>query len=82
MNLTATNRLLTFDGFFKMKSNCNLIKEEWVGFSSEINPKHIKFKLDSELRNDEGDRLVYWNFNEFRFNPYVYIIFEFKGKTN
>ena len=40
-----------------MKSNCNLIKEEWVGFSSEINPKQIIFKLDSELRNDEGDRL-------------------------
>ena len=41
-----------------MKSNCNLIKEEWVGFSTEINPKRIKFKLDSELRNDEGDRLA------------------------
>ena len=39
VNLTASNRLLTFDGFFKMKSNCNLIKEEWVGFSSEINPE-------------------------------------------
>ena len=58
VNLIAPNRLLTFDGFFKMKSNCNLIKEEWVGFSSEINPKRIQFKLDSELRNDEGDRLA------------------------
>ena len=58
VNLKASHRLLTFDGFFKMKSNCNLIKEEWVGFSSEINPKRIQFKLDSELRNDEGDRLA------------------------
>ncbi|MAO72438.1 MAG: hypothetical protein CMD02_08045 [Flavobacteriales bacterium] len=58
VNLKASHRLLTFDGFFKMNSNCNLIKEEWVAFSSEINPKRIQFKLDSELRNDEGDRLA------------------------
>ena len=57
VNLTSSNRLLTFDGFFRIKSNCNLIDEQWVGFSSEINPKQIQFKLDSVLRNDEGDRL-------------------------
>ena len=57
VNLTASNRILTFDGFFRIKSNCNLIDEQWVGFSSEINPKQIQFKLDSVLRNDEGDRL-------------------------
>ena len=31
--------------------------KQWVGFVSEINPKQIRFKLDSVLRNDEGDRL-------------------------
>ena len=34
--------------------------------ASEINPKQIQFKLDSVLRNDEGDRLS-TGFNESRF---------------
>lgn len=58
VNLIANNRLLNFDGFFKMDNKCELIKEEWVGFSSEINPKNITFKLDSVLRNEGGDRLA------------------------
>jgi hypothetical protein len=57
VNLFASNRLLTFDGFFKIDNKCDLISEEWVGFKSEINPKLIKFKLDDVLRNEEGDKL-------------------------
>jgi len=57
VNLRASKRLLTFDGFFKIDNKCDLISEEWVGFKSEINPKIIKFKLDTLLRNDEGDKL-------------------------
>ena len=38
VNLLASNRLLTFDGFFKMDNKCDIITEEWVGFTSEINP--------------------------------------------
>ena len=58
VNLLASNRLLTFDGFFKMDNKCDIITEEWVGFSSEINPKRIQFKLDPVLRNDDGDKLA------------------------
>lgn len=58
VDLLASNRLLTFNGFFKMINKCNLIKEEWVGFSSEINPKRIQFKLDAVLRNEDGDKLA------------------------
>ena len=29
VNITASNRLLTFDGFFRIKSNCNLIDDQW-----------------------------------------------------
>ena len=42
---------------FKMNNECDLIPEEWVGFESEINPKLIKFKLDTVLQNDKRDRL-------------------------
>ena len=58
INLVASNRLLTFNGFFKMDNKCDIITEEWVSFTSEINPKLIKFKLDTVHRNDVGDRLA------------------------
>ena len=49
VNLRASKKLLTFDGFFKIDNKCDLISEEWVGFKSEINPKLIKIKLVSKI---------------------------------
>lgn len=58
VNLLASNKYLTFNGYFKANNKCSLIKQEWVRFESEINPKLIRFKLEKSLKNDDDDRLA------------------------
>ena len=58
VNLMAEDRYLTFDGYLNLNNKCDLITQDWVKFRSEINPKLIRIKLDSVLRNEDKDRLA------------------------
>ena len=57
VDLFADNENLTFDGFFKIKHNCN-IEKEWVKFRSEIDPDSVQINLDEKIFNENGDELI------------------------
>ncbi len=58
VNLSADDKYLTFDGFFKIDHKCSFIPVEWIRFTSEIAPDNIIFELDSFVINDDDERLT------------------------
>lgn len=58
VNLSADDKYLTFDGYFKMDHQCSFIPIEWVRFTSEIAPDNITLELDSVVVNDDDERLT------------------------
>jgi hypothetical protein len=57
VHLISNQRNLTFDGFFKINHNCDLIEKEWVKFESKVDPKNINIILSSNLLNDKNEKL-------------------------
>ena len=57
VDLIAEQRNLTFNGFFRMNHNCDLLSKEWVKFNSPVNPKNINIELDEVLLNDSDEKL-------------------------
>lgn len=58
VNLFANNQFLNFEGFSKIKHDCNLLKTNWFSFKSDIDPNEIYIPIDSTTRNIEGDNLI------------------------
>ena len=57
VDLIAEQRDLTFDGFFRMNHNCDLLLKEWVKFESKVDPKNVNIILTSNLLNDKNEKL-------------------------
>lgn len=57
IELDALRQFLTFNGYFKINSNCKLFNKEWISFRSEIDPKSIKFSIENVLVNEEAEEL-------------------------
>ena len=57
VDLYSDEKHLTFDGYFSLNHNCELLAKEWVNFRSKINPKDIVISLDSQLVNEKNENL-------------------------
>ncbi len=58
VHLFAKDKLLTFDGSFKITSECVALSKSWVKFKSEINPKEIYIPI-SENPVDINNRKIF-----------------------
>ena len=57
VEIFSDRKNLTFDGYFMINQECLYIKNDWVKFRSEIDPKNIVFQLDKELYNTKKELL-------------------------
>jgi hypothetical protein len=58
VNLYAKNKLLTFDGGFKITSECVALSKSWVKFKSEINAKEIYIPIPEEPYDINNKRIL------------------------
>ena len=57
INLTSRIKDLNFDGFIKVKHDCNLNESQWFSCSSNIDPKDIKINISENLINEIDEEL-------------------------
>jgi len=58
IHLSAKNKLLKFDGAFKISSECVALSNSWVKFKSEINPKDIYIPITEDLVDINNRKLI------------------------
>ena len=57
VDLIADQKDLIFDGYFMINHDCDLLDKEWIKFRSKVDPKNVKFMLDENIYNEQGDLL-------------------------
>lgn len=63
INLYGASRFLTFTGYTRVNHACKGMKNEWIRFSTEIDPNNILIPIEEGAENDQQNK----TFNGFLF---------------
>lgn len=63
INLYGKSPFLTFSGYTRVNHNCKGMKNEWIRFSTEIDPNNILIPIAEDAENDQQNK----TFNGFLF---------------
>jgi hypothetical protein len=58
VNLYGSVEPLTFNGYARMKHDCEMCKPVWFSFKSQIEPKDIYIPVDSNTKDISGNKLI------------------------
>ncbi|MGB0882319.1 MAG: hypothetical protein ACPGSO_05160 [Vicingaceae bacterium] len=58
VNLFASNKNLTFDGYSRILHDCDLLARNWFSFEQEIDPNEIYLPIDSTTKDVSGNPLT------------------------
>ncbi|MCB0402441.1 MAG: hypothetical protein KDD41_10185, partial [Flavobacteriales bacterium] len=58
VKLFANKNFLTFDGYSRIKHDCDLLGMDWFSFETEVNPNDIYLPVDSNTKSVDGKPLL------------------------
>jgi hypothetical protein len=58
VEIQAKNQFLTFTGATRISHECEVLKRNWIDFTTEVDPNAIYIPIGDDLRNQAGSKLL------------------------